>query len=135
MNEAMSSPIGASRLPAILWLTLTLFIIYGGSIHFHFAYDQALVADKLSRLRLNPLISPDTGRRVSIPDLAQNIALFIPFGALGVMVLPPDVRERPRSSARRCSPPSLGAAIETLRALRTRANDVRVRRGERLEHY
>jgi VanZ family protein len=87
MSEALSSPIGDSRLPAILWLTFTLFIVYGGSIPFHFTADRALVADKLSRLRLNPLISPDTGRRVSIPDVLQNIALFIPFGALGVVVL------------------------------------------------
>ena len=85
MNEAVSSPTGASRLPATLWLTFTLFIVYGGSIPFHFTADRAQVADKLSRLRLNPLISPDTGRRVSIPDVVQNIALFIPFGALGVI--------------------------------------------------
>jgi VanZ family protein len=114
MNEAMSSPIGASRLPAILWLTFTLFIIYGGSIPFHFTADRALIADKLSRLRLNPLISPDTGRRVSIPDLVQNIALFIPFGALGVMVLRQERAAPTAIVGATVLAAGLSAAVETL---------------------
>ncbi len=58
MNEAMSSPMSASRLPAILWLTLTLFIIYGGgSIPFHFTADRALVADKLAPQTQSPDLS------------------------------------------------------------------------------
>lgn len=40
---------------------------------------------RLHALPLDPLISPDTGRRLSLPDVVQNILLFLPFGALGVL--------------------------------------------------
>jgi hypothetical protein len=36
-------------------------------------------------VRVRPLLSPDTGRRLSIPDVVQNILLFVPFGALGFL--------------------------------------------------
>jgi VanZ family protein len=114
MHEAVSSPTGASRLPAILWLTFALFIVYGGLIPFHFTPDRARVADKLSRLRLNPLISPDTGRRASIPDLVQNTALFIPFGALGVMALRQQRSELTAIISTIALAAVLSAAVETL---------------------
>ncbi len=114
MREAISSPIGASRLPAIVWLTFTLFIVYGGSIPFHFTADRALVADKLSRLRFNPLISSDTGRRVSIPDVIQNIALFIPFGALGIIALRQQRSELTALIGTTALAAVLSAAVETL---------------------
>lgn len=114
MREAVSSPIGASRLPAILWLTFTLFIVYGGSIPFDFIADRARVADKLSRLRLNPLISPDTGRRTSIPDVVQNIALFIPFGALGVIALRQQRSELTAFIGTTALAVVLSAAVETI---------------------
>ncbi len=67
-----------------LWLLYAAFILYGGTIPFHFAGDAGLFLDRLHRLRLNPLLSPETGRRLSIPDVVQNVLLFVPFGALGV---------------------------------------------------
>ena len=67
-----ADPIGLSHLPAILWLVWALFIVYGGTIPFHFEADRATVADKLSRLSLTPVVSPDTGRRVSILYVVQN---------------------------------------------------------------
>ncbi len=127
MSEAVSSPIGASRLPAILWLTFTLFIVYGGSIPFHFTADRAQVADKLSRLRLNPLISPDTGRRASIPDVVQNIALFIPFGALGVIALRQQRSELTAIIGTTALAAVLSAAVETMQLFELESNDVRVR--------
>ena len=67
------------------WLLYTVFIVYGGTIPFHFAADYASIAEKLHQLPLSPWISPDTGRRLSIPDFVQNILLFVPFGALGFL--------------------------------------------------
>ena len=75
------------RLPTWLWAALALFIVYGTLLPFHFVADRSFVADKLARITLNPLVSPDTNRRVSIPDVAQNVLLFLPFGVLGVLAL------------------------------------------------
>lgn len=66
---------------------LTLLMVYGAVAPFQFHGDRALAARKLARVRLNPLISPDTGLRASLPDLTQNILLFLPFGAVGALVL------------------------------------------------
>ena len=68
-----------------IFAAAALFILYAGTIPFNFIGDTASAVAKLSHLPLNPLISPDTGRRVSIPDVAQNILLFMPFGALGFL--------------------------------------------------
>ena len=67
-----------------LWLLYAAFILYGGTIPFHFAGDVDLISARWHRLLSNPLISPETGRRLSIPDVVQNVLLFVPFGALGV---------------------------------------------------
>jgi glycopeptide antibiotics resistance protein len=67
-----------------LWLLYAAFILYGGTIPFHFAGDADLVAARWHRLLANPLLSPETGRRLSIPDVVQNVLLFVPFGVLGV---------------------------------------------------
>ena len=72
------------------------------------------MADKLSRLRLNPLISPDTGRRASIPDVVQNIALFIPFGALGVIALRQQRSELTAIIGTTALAAVLSAAVETM---------------------
>jgi glycopeptide antibiotics resistance protein len=68
-----------------LWLLFAAFIVYGATIPFHFAGGGRAVLDKLHRLPLNPLVSPDTGGRLSIPDVVQNVLLFVPFGALGFL--------------------------------------------------
>ena len=67
-----------------IWLLYAAFILYGGTIPFHFAGDTTLVAGRWHRLLAHPLLSPETGRRLSIPDVVQNVLLFVPFGALGV---------------------------------------------------
>lgn len=71
-----------------IWLLFAVFIVYGATIPFHFVGSRAIVLDKLSHLPLNPLVSPDTGRRLSIPDVVQNILLFVPFGVLGFLAGP-----------------------------------------------
>lgn len=113
------SPAGASRLPAVLWMAFALFIVYGGTIPFHFTSDRAVVLDKLSRVTLNPLVSPDTGRRVSIPDVVQNILLFIPFGALGVTALRPRRSELAAIIGATALAAVLSASVETLQLFET----------------
>ena len=67
-----------------LWLLYTAFILYAGTIPFHFDGDAARVTARWHRLLQHPLVSSETGRRLSIPDVVQNVLLFLPFGALGV---------------------------------------------------
>jgi len=67
-----------------IWLLYAAFILYGGTIPFHFAGDTTLVAARWHRLLAHPLVSAETGRRLSIPDVVQNVLLFVPFGALGL---------------------------------------------------
>jgi VanZ family protein len=86
-----------ARLIRTLWMLFTLFILYGTTIPFDFRVGWSGAVDKVAHLPLNPLISPDTGRRVSIPDEVQNVLLFLPFGALGVLA----GRAGRRSSIRR----------------------------------
>lgn len=86
-----------ARLARTLWILFALFILYGTTIPFDFRVGWSGAMDKIAHLPLNPLISPDTGRRVSIPDEVQNVLLFIPFGALGVLA----DRSRRQSSFRR----------------------------------
>jgi len=69
------------RVARILWAVTTLFIIVATAAPFHFDLSVDSVSAHLSRIRFNPLISPDTGRRLSIPDFVQNLLLFVPFGA------------------------------------------------------
>ena len=68
-----------------LWAIFCLFIVYGATIPFHFTSDLAAVREHLQRVSLNPFMSPATGRRVSIPDVVQNVLLFVPFGVLGML--------------------------------------------------
>jgi len=69
------------RLPHVIVAVATLFILLLTTAPFHFDTSLQSVSAHLSRIRLNPLISPDTGRRISIPDFVQNLLLFVPFGA------------------------------------------------------
>ena len=50
----------------------------------------------IARVTPNPFISPDTGGRLSIPDVVGNVLLFVPFGCFGVWARP-----RGRSVVRR----------------------------------
>jgi len=74
-----------TRLARTLWILFTLFVLYGTTIPFDFRVGWSRAMDKIAHLPLNPLISPDTGRRVSMTDEVQNVLLFIPFGALGML--------------------------------------------------
>jgi glycopeptide antibiotics resistance protein len=108
-------PFSPARLARALWILFTLFIVYGTTIPFDFRVDWSGAMDKLAHLPLDPLISPDTGRRVSMTDEVQNVLLFIPFGALGVLA----TRSRRRSSLRRLIfvtglAVALSASVETL---------------------
>ena len=77
---------GASLSPW-LWFFSAIFVVYGTTIPFQFVGDAGRAAAKLSGVTLNPLVSTETGRRVSVPDVVQNILLFVPFGLFGVAVL------------------------------------------------
>lgn len=68
-----------------LWVIFCLFILYGATIPFNFTLDLRVVSQHMAAVRWDPLVSPETGRRVSIPDVVQNVCFFLPFGALGVM--------------------------------------------------
>jgi glycopeptide antibiotics resistance protein len=72
-----------------LWIVFAIFVIYGTTIPFHFVESAAEVRANLARLSPNPFLSPETGRRVSIPDTVQNVLLFLPFGLLGFLTLQP----------------------------------------------
>jgi len=76
-----------------VWAVTALFILVSTTAPFHFDTSVESVSAHLSRIRLNPLISPDTGRRISIPDFVQNLLLFVPFGAAAVSAFG---GERPR---------------------------------------
>jgi glycopeptide antibiotics resistance protein len=75
------------RLVHMVWAVTTLFIILSTAAPFHFDTSLHSALAHLSRVRLNPLIAPDTGRRISIPDFAQNLLLFMPFGAAAVLAV------------------------------------------------
>lgn len=90
-------PGSVCRPSAITWLAFSLFVMYGSTIPFNFTSDRAVIFSNLSRIRLNPFVSPETGRRVSMPDIAQNFLLFAPFGLLGDLAL----RSSTRSPGRR----------------------------------
>jgi len=84
----MSSQAASSvpqRTALLLWLGLSVFIVYGSTVPFRFTANTAFASTKLSRVSLKPWISPETGRRVSIPDVFQNLVLFVPFGAFGIL--------------------------------------------------
>jgi glycopeptide antibiotics resistance protein len=66
-----------------LWLAFALFVLYAGTIPFHFS--TAAVGERLRHLSLNPFLSGGGGRRMSVPDFVQNVLLFLPFGALGFL--------------------------------------------------
>jgi VanZ family protein len=75
---------GSSVITKRLWLLFTLFVVYGATIPFHFTTDRDILTLHWQQLSANPLLSPEKGR-VSIPDDAQNILLFVPFGVLGIL--------------------------------------------------
>jgi len=73
----------STRPPArLLWLLYALFIVYGGTIPFHF--DSAPV-DLASRIRWAPFGPDGIDARLPLRDIAENVLLFVPFGLLGML--------------------------------------------------
>jgi glycopeptide antibiotics resistance protein len=66
-----------------LWVLYALFVVYGTTIPFKFSLDSHELALKIAGIQWIPFVDSTTHQRVSIPDMVQNIMLFIPFGALG----------------------------------------------------
>ena len=85
-----------TKLPLVLWIGSALFIVYGTTIPFNFIPRREIALEHWARVLWNPLLSPDTHRRVSIPDFVSNVLLFTPFGCFGMWAL-----RRPRSAAAR----------------------------------
>jgi VanZ family protein len=85
-DDPLSAP-QRTRLRVWLWLLTAAFVIYGTTIPFQFVDDLGLAAAKYERLSSNVFLSPDTGARLSTPDVVQNVLLFIPFGLLGMSTL------------------------------------------------
>jgi VanZ family protein len=76
-----------TKLPLVLWIGSALFIVYGTTIPFNFVSSRAVAYEHWTRVVWNPLISPDTGTRVPIPDFVANVLLFTPFGCFGMWAL------------------------------------------------
>jgi VanZ family protein len=101
-----------TRLPLVLWIGSALFIVYGTTIPFNFISSRAAAYEHWARVVWNPLVSPDTGQRVSIPDFVSNILLFVPFGCFGMWAW-----RRPRAAGARIvalalASVTLSAAVE-----------------------
>ena len=77
-----------SRLPLVLWALSAAFIVYGTTIPFRFVTEPQMVLAHLARVTPNPFVSPDTGGRLSMPDVVSNVLLFVPFGCFGVWARP-----------------------------------------------
>lgn len=67
------------------WALYALFVLYGCTIPFNFAGGLEEAVAKFRQLPLSPWINPATGFRPSIADTVQNILLFVPFGAFGIL--------------------------------------------------
>lgn len=66
-----------------LFVLSGLFILYATTLPFDFSH-----APTLARAELIPLWDPVRGRLASIPDLVQNVVLFMPFGFFAVRSFP-----------------------------------------------
>ena len=68
-----------------LWLASALFIVYGTTLPFTFDGDSSNVAARLQRLAITTPWALQATDDLSLPDVVQNILLFVPFGALGLL--------------------------------------------------
>ena len=66
-----------------LFVLSALFIVYATTVPFDFSRGPTLFDAELI-----PFWDPDRGRLHSIPDIVQNIALFVPFGFFLVLSVP-----------------------------------------------
>ena len=67
-----------------LWIIFSLFIFYGTLLPFHLCISRGTILSNIANITWTPFIDPD-GTRASIPDVVQNILLFLPFGFIGFL--------------------------------------------------
>ncbi len=71
-----------TRLARVLLLPYCLFVVYGSLFPFRFTSDPAVIQAHVARIVVRPF-DARTGRRlVSMPDVASNVLLGLPAGAL-----------------------------------------------------
>jgi VanZ family protein len=102
------------RLALPLWLLACTFIVYGSLTPFQFDRDATTALAHLREVDLNPLIAADTGDRVSLPDVAQNLLLYLPFGICGAVALRRRRPTAPIVAIVAASALALSAAVELL---------------------
>jgi VanZ family protein len=71
----------------LAWLASALFVCYGTTLPFRFDASVAHARMRTAFVSPNPLLRAAGGERVSIPDVAQNLLLFFPFGLAGALAL------------------------------------------------
>jgi glycopeptide antibiotics resistance protein len=86
----MSQPLHPAPRPRksvarLLWLLLTAFVVYGTTIPFRFDIHRWSLEQMLHRVNWTPV--GDNRGGMSLPDIVQNILLFIPWGFLGYISL------------------------------------------------
>lgn len=75
----------AGGLTRALWLASALFIVYGTTLPFKVDTYSPHLAGRLRRLAVSTPWALQAADHLSIPDVVQNILLFVPFGALGLL--------------------------------------------------
>ena len=101
-----------TRTALLLWLASSVFIVYGTSLPFHFVLDTRFAAARLAATSFDVLPPTDASSGVSVSDMVQNVLLFVPFGALGFVVLRHRWQWRPSIALVTAS--LLGAALSVL---------------------
>lgn len=86
ISRKKTCPHSNRRAIQFFWIMFAIFIVYGTFIPFRFSLNKEFLLFKLTRISWVPFIDPD-GSRASIPDMVQNILLFIPFGFFGFFSL------------------------------------------------
>ena len=76
-----------------LWVFFAVFIVYGTLIPFSWVSSWEAISTNISRIAWIPFVDPD-GSRASIPDIVQNVLLFLPFGFFGFIVLQPKIPDQ-----------------------------------------
>ena len=74
-------PLPSKSMSRLLWVLFSLFVIYGTTFPFRFNLDPADLTAHAARISWHPFRLRDGD--ISLPDIVQNILLFIPFGFLG----------------------------------------------------
>lgn len=85
MVDTEVSATARSGLLGWLWLLSALFIVYGTTLPFAFD-SEGHAAARLAHIGQTTPWALHAVDRLSVPDVVQNILLFVPFGALGVLV-------------------------------------------------